>query len=87
MPGDDRRSVIPSPVDPDVECVPIEPGAAEPPPVPGPPEAPGSGGPPPCPEGYVPRRKRRDYELEGKRIVSKGPSLRNPADPPDPEQR
>ncbi|MEU1008595.1 hypothetical protein [Streptomyces sp. NPDC005890] len=80
--GDDRAEVIPSEVDPDVECVRIDKaaGQAEPPPSP-PPDA----GPPEgrrlCPEGYVPRRRRRDYTLNGKRVVTGTPPARNPEEP------
>ena len=35
-----------------------------------------------CPDGYVPRRRRRQYRLEGKRIVGEGPAERNPKPPP-----
>lgn len=82
----DRPEVIPSEVDPDIECVRIDEtgGAAEPPPYP-----PTQEHPPPgrgvrlCPEGYVPRRRRRDYTLDGKRVVTDSPATRNPEEPPD----
>ncbi|MFB7449644.1 hypothetical protein [Streptomyces sp. NPDC056194] len=85
-PEDDRPEVIPSEVDPDVECVRIEKaaGTAEPPPHPPPQDQ----HPPPgrgvrlCPEGYVPRRRRRDYTLDGKRVVTDSPATRNPEEPP-----
>ncbi len=71
--------VIPSPVDPDYECVRIDTAAGGKAPA-----APPPGGEPEpeepriCPDGYVPRRRRRTYELEGKRIRSSGPPQRNP---------
>ena len=73
---DDRPAVIPSAVDPDVECVRIDAqGVAAPP----------DGGtaaedtPKLCPDGYVPRRRSpHGYTLRGKSIVSPGPPLRNP---------
>ncbi|WP_426361837.1 hypothetical protein [Streptomyces sp. E-08] len=84
---DDRPEVIPSEVDPDIECVRIDEagGAAEPPPYPPSPSQ--AGGAPPggvrlCPDGYVPRRRRRDYRLDGKRIVTDSPATRNPDEPP-----
>lgn len=65
--------MIPSPVDPEVECVRAE-GLAEPPE----PEA-GPAGEPLCPPGYVPRRRRREpYELHGKTIETGRPTERNP---------
>ena len=82
--GDDRPRVIPSSVDPDVECVRMDTQ------VPSgelaqPPASPSIGGdesPRLCPEGYVPRRrKRRDYNLKGKEIVSGTPPKRNPDGP------
>ncbi|MFI8521807.1 hypothetical protein ACIGEZ_28925 [Streptomyces sp. NPDC085481] len=94
---DDRPEVIPSEVDPDVECVRIDladdqgdqgehggpppsPGPVED--VPGPPSAPAVHGKRLCPEGYLPRRRHRDYTLDGKRIVSDSPPIPNPEDPP-----
>jgi hypothetical protein len=72
-PGD-LPDVIPSAVDPDVECVRVATagGAAKliPPDEEPVPDANGSQ---PCPEGYVPRRRRRPpYELEGKIIRPPG---------------
>jgi len=75
----DRPQIIPSEVDPDVECVRID--DASPPAQPPGPAGP-STGPRLCPEGYLPRRRRRDeYLLEGKRIVTPGP----PTPGPDPD--
>ncbi|MET9375550.1 hypothetical protein ABZX98_15540 [Streptomyces sp. NPDC002992] len=83
---DDRPEVIPSEVDPDVECVRIDVagGAAE-----SPSYSPAQDQHPPpgrgvrlCPEGYVPRRRRRDYTLDGKRVVTDSPATRNPEEPP-----
>lgn len=76
---DDRPAIIPSEVDPDVECVRIDdPGALAQPP--GPPGA--AGGQKLCPDGYLPRRRSRgEYRLEGKRIVTDAPPIRNPDDP------
>jgi hypothetical protein len=85
MPTDnDRPSVIPSPVDPDVECVRIDTQVpsgelASPP---GPPLIRRDDSRSLCPEGYVPRRRRRgDYTLEGKEIITGTPPKRNPDDP------
>ncbi|MFB7915949.1 hypothetical protein [Streptomyces sp. NPDC056061] len=97
-PGDGRPEVIPSEVDPDIECVRTDlagEGAASPPP-------PDATGPPPpspvfpassavrgrrlCPEGYTPRRRHRDYTLDGKRIVSDSPPVPNPEPPPEPDK-
>jgi hypothetical protein len=81
---DERPAVIPSPIDPDVECVRIDTqtpsgDVAGPP---SPPAAAGEGTPKLCPDGYVPRRRQRaDYTLEGKRVVGKGPPIRNPDEP------
>lgn len=74
--------IIPSPVNPDYECVRIGGSAhpeplAEPPPDGSPIEE--KSGPALCPQGYVPRRRRRrTYELEGKRIRSAGTAEHNP---------
>ncbi len=70
----DEDGVIPSPVDPDYECVPVSRSVPRPPPG-GQDEPPG---PRLCPEGYVPRRRRRTYDLDGKVIRSSGPAERNP---------
>lgn len=83
--GDDRPPVIPSPVDPDVECVRIDTQVpsgdiAQPP---GQPPNEDDDTPKPCPDGYVPRRRsRRDYTAEGKRIITGKPPKQNPDDPP-----
>ena len=69
----DEDGVIPSPVDPDYECVPVA-LAGEPPPG-GHEEPPG---PRLCPDGYVPRLRRREYDLDGKVIRSHGPAEHNP---------
>ncbi|MDQ1031661.1 hypothetical protein QF035_009243 [Streptomyces umbrinus] len=88
---DDHPEVIPSEVDPDVECVRIDrtDDRAGPPPSPdlpeegsGPPSAPAVEGRRLCPEGYLPRRRHRDYTLDGKRVVSDSPPIPNPDDPP-----
>jgi hypothetical protein len=76
----DAPDVIPCEIDPAYECVRIGSQTASgqlatPPP---------SGEPDRerrlCPEGYVPRRRRRQYQLAGKRIVNAGgePAKRNP---------
>ncbi len=82
--NDDRPPVIPSPVDPDVECVRIDtqvpPGKLAQPP--GSPPTGDDDSPRLCPDGYVPRRRRRrDYTLEGKEIVTGTPPKRNPDNP------
>ena len=73
----DEDGVIPSPFDPDYECVPV---AAAGEPAPSPP--PGGQKEPPgarlCPEGYVPRRRRREYDLDGKVIRAHRPAEHNP---------
>jgi hypothetical protein len=73
---DDRPAVIPSELDPDIECVRIdEPSDLAQPP--GPPVA--ADGPKLCPDGYLPRRRSRGgYQLEGKRIVTDASPIRNP---------
>ncbi|MFI5959356.1 hypothetical protein [Cryptosporangium sp. NPDC051539] len=74
---DERPDVIPSAVDPEIECVRIDgPVAAAPPG--GRPDEPG-----PCPEGYVPRRRRRPYGLDGKSVLTGRPPEQNPAPPPE----
>jgi hypothetical protein len=84
---DDRPAVIPSAVDPDVECVRADTQSpsgelAQPPGAPVPASASGDT-PQLCPDGYVPRRRSRPgYALEGKRIVSQGPPVQNPNPPP-----
>jgi hypothetical protein len=66
----DGPDVIPSEVDPAYECVRIGAQVGGTPQAKPPPDGqPEPEGPRLCPEGYVPRRrKRRPYELEGKRI-------------------
>ncbi|MFH9726018.1 hypothetical protein ACH4M4_24105 [Streptomyces sp. NPDC017254] len=83
---DDRPEVIPSEVDPEIECVRIDEagGTAEPPPHP---STQDEGtvrgrGARLCPEGYVPRRRPRDYTLDGKRVVTDSPATHNPEEPP-----
>jgi hypothetical protein len=84
MPTNDHRPlIIPSPVDPDVECVRIDTqvpsGELAQPPGPSPTDGDDSHL---CPDGYVPRRRRRrDYTLKGKQIVTSTPPKRNPNDP------
>lgn len=77
--------VIPSPFDPDYECVPVGTCADSPSPPPGGQEE--SSAPRLCPEGFVPRRRRREYDLEGKVIRTHRPAERNPeaqeSTPPD----
>jgi hypothetical protein len=72
-------AVIPSPIDSDYECIRIDVAAGGElparPPLADEPEPEGARL---CPEGYVPRRRRRRYELEGKRIRSSRPAQRNP---------
>lgn len=82
----DEDGVIPSPFDPDYECVPVAAAGK-----PGPSPPPGGHKEPPgprlCPEGYVPRRRRREYELDGKVIRSHRPAEHNPdADAQTPPQ-
>lgn len=71
--------VIPSPVDPDYECVPTGGTAGESPVVPPPGGLEEPAGPRLCPEGYVPRRRRRTYPLQGKLIRPSPSPVRNPA--------
>jgi hypothetical protein len=75
---DDRPWIIDSEVDPDVECVRVDDALA-----PSPPGAQQDGaGPRLCPEGYLPRRRRRgDYRLDGKKVVTDRPPIRNPHEP------
>jgi hypothetical protein len=76
LPVDDE-GVIPSPFDPDYECVPVAAAGDQPPsPPPGGQDEPP--GPRLCPEGYVPRRRRRVYDLDGKVIRTHRPAERNP---------
>ncbi|MGH3241144.1 MAG: hypothetical protein ACRDNL_12250 [Spirillospora sp.] len=67
--------VVPSTVDDAYECVRADLDDTARPPGPQPPEATRPGL---CPEGYVPRLKRRDYELHGKRVETGTPPERNP---------
>ena len=81
-PDDDRPPFIPSPVDPDVECVrtdtQVPSGELAQPPGPSPTS---DDSPSLCPDGYVPSRRRRsDYTLNGKEIVTGTPPTRNPDD-------
>jgi hypothetical protein len=73
----DEDGVIPSPFDPDYECVPVA-AAGEPAPSPPPGGQDEPPGPRLCPEGYVPRRRRREYDLDGKVIRSHRPAEHNP---------
>ena len=72
-----KEEVIVSPVDDDYECIPLasSPGTPPSPPPGGDDEPPG---PRLCPEGYVPRLRRRSYDLDGKVIRSHRPAERNP---------
>ncbi len=75
----DERDVIPCEADPDYECVRIgsqttDGGMATPPP--GVAETPDARRL--CPDGYVPRRRRRPYDVQGKRVVRNAPPERNP---------
>jgi hypothetical protein len=67
--------VIPCPTDDAYECVRADLEDAARPPGPQPPEATRPGL---CPEGYVPRLKRRGYELRGKHVETGGPPEHNP---------
>ena len=77
--SDNQPAVIPSPVDPDVECVRDDtPPDARPRP-PGPPSDPVDEATRLCPDGYTPRlRSRGVYRLEGKRVVRDTPPEHNP---------
>jgi hypothetical protein len=74
--------VIPSEVNPEYECIRI--GSTAPDGVVATPPSEGDEAEQArlCPDGYVPRRRRRRYRLEGKRIVREGPPERNPEPPP-----
>jgi hypothetical protein len=81
MGEDERPDVIPSAVDPDYECVrlgsQVPSGEVAAPPGPAP-----ERGTRLCPDGYVPRRRRRtDYDLRGKSVVTGDPPERNPDTP------
>jgi hypothetical protein len=78
---DERPEVIPSAVDPDYECVRLDSqvpsGEVATPPGPSPERE--DEGTRLCPDGYVPRRRRRtDYDLRGKSVVTGDPPERNP---------
>lgn len=85
MPIDDLPAgapdVIPCELDPMYECVRLDSQAASGRVATPPPSDEGQHGRRLCPEGYVPRRRRRRYQLAGKRIVDPGgqPPTRNPA--------
>lgn len=69
----ESTAVTRSEVDPDFDCVPIDSLTADgshPTPPPG--GAPEPEGKRLCPDGYVPRRRRAPYQLEGKRVVGRG---------------
>jgi hypothetical protein len=68
---DRDRDIIPSPVDPNYECIPIESQVADGAVASHPPGGNRSSGRPICPDGYVPRRKtnRPRYKLNGKVII------------------
>jgi hypothetical protein len=72
----DEGGVIPSPVDPEYECVPVRAIDSAPTPPPGGEKEPY--GTRLCPDGYVPRRRRRVYDLDGKVIRTGRPPERNP---------
>lgn len=77
LPVDDE-GVIPSLIDPDYECVPVASAGAHPAsPPPGGRSEPD--GPHLCPDGYVARRRRRDYDLDGKVIRTHRPAEHNPS--------
>lgn len=70
--------IFPSSVDPDCDCVPI--GSQTPDGrVAAPPSDDEGDAEPLCPEGYVPLRRRRKYDLEGKVVVTDAEPERNPA--------
>ena len=73
----DEPDVIRSVVDPDYDCVRVSKGAATPP-GPAAAEEPEPNPDRLCPDGYVPRRRRRPYVLEGKEINTGEPPTRNP---------
>ncbi|MEV7095371.1 hypothetical protein AB0M80_21265 [Amycolatopsis sp. NPDC051045] len=79
MERDDRPAVIPSPVDPDVECVRDDRPPGERPQPPGPTSAPPDEATRLCPDGYTPRRRSRGvYQLDGKRVVRDTPPQPHP---------
>jgi hypothetical protein len=70
--------IFPSLVDPECDCVPI--GSQTPDGrVAAPPSDDEGEAEPLCPEGYVPQRRRRKYDLEGKVVVTDAEPERNPA--------
>jgi hypothetical protein len=70
--------IFPSLVDPECDCVPI--GSQTPDGrVAAPPSDDEGDTEPLCPEGYVPQRRRRKYDLEGKMVVTNAEPERNPA--------
>jgi hypothetical protein len=70
--------IFPSLVDPECDCVPI--GSQTPDGrVAAPPSDDEGDAEPLCPEGYVPQRRRRKYDLEGKMVVTNAEPERNPA--------
>lgn len=74
--GDEPPLVLPSAPDDEYECVLVDPEAARAP-------SAGQPGESKCPPGYVPRLKRRgDYRLHGKEVVSEQPPEQNPHPPP-----
>jgi hypothetical protein len=80
---DDRPDVIPSEIDPDVECVRIgsevHGGLGAQPPPPAAPDASAEDEPRLCPEGYVPRRRRRPpYDLDRKVVRRDSPPEHRP---------
>lgn len=82
MADDEAPEVIPSAVDPDYDCVRAgsqDPSGA----LPSPPSEsqPAEGAERLCPDGYVPRRRSRDYELDGKRVITGRPPEQNPDSP------
>jgi hypothetical protein len=82
MPVDD---IIPSPIDPDCECVRIGSRAADGSVVSPPPDGETTpAGLPLCPDGYLPRRKSSGaYTVQGKMVTRPGQQpLPNPEPPP-----
>lgn len=74
----DEPDVIPSPVDPDCECVKSGAELSTPPSE----EARMRRGL--CPKGYLPRRRRRaQYQLRGKEVITEHPPVANPEPPPE----
>jgi hypothetical protein len=81
--GDEASDdVFPSPVDPSYDCVPIgsqtpDGSVARPPPG-GPEDTGEKEGRPLCPDGFVPRLRRPDYRLWGKRVITGKPPEHRP---------